>query len=148
MTRTAKYIVIISIFLSGMLVIAVGSRSEAQIVILGETLPVFALTRAVGLLMIFGSIIASLAVYGNSLPLTRPEIEGRVRSRSRHVLPDGETPPRNTADEAAVSDTAKRADRQQVHLRRVSTEARLRVIAAKKREKTRDERPRQKSNAA
>ena len=140
MNLTTKYMAIFSIFLFGVLVVAMGSKSEAQLVILGQTFPVFALTRAVGLLLMLGSIITTLAVYGNSLPLTRPEIEGRVRSRAGQAQPAPERAAKNRSGAHEVPVIDKQSERPSVQLGRVSTDARLRLIVAQKRAKADDER--------
>lgn len=148
MTRASQYVATSAIFLLGALLVTVGTAGEAQIVIFGETFPVFALVRALGLLAILASIITGLVVYGGSLPLTRHEMERQEQTNTPQVWMEGGTPPREEETARPHPDTAPQTNRSAIRLGRASTEARLRLVAESKREKEHDKKTKHVLHAA
>lgn len=148
MTRTNQYLATSAIFLLGVLLVTVGTASEAQIEIFGEIFLVFALARALGLLAILASFITGLVVYGGSLPLTHHEMERRVQAKAPQVRLEKETPSKKEETVRPRPNTAPQTNRSVIRLGRASTEARLRLTAENKREKEHDEKTKHVFHAA
>jgi hypothetical protein len=135
MTRTGRYVTTLTVFLSGLLLVTAGAQGETEVKIFGAIYPVFVLTRAVGMIAMFAAVVISLATYGNSLPLTRTEVEGRMRGHSAYVPPRGATKSKCEPQGRDKIDTARQTTHPVVHSGRISTEAQLRLVVMRKRER-------------
>jgi hypothetical protein len=128
--------VTVAVFLLGMMLLAFGARSDALLDIFGESHPVFALVRGVGLLAVLGSIITGLALYGSALPLTRSEREGGLGRRAQHPLDGQEVVHGGAAEVKFPLPTPRGTTPLAIRLIRSDTEARLRIAVERKQHKS------------
>jgi hypothetical protein len=126
MNHRSKCLIPLSVGILGLGLLTYGTQSHTEVRIAGEAIPVFVLARAFGLIAVLGSV-AGLALYGNSLPLTRTEREGRLRHGVRRVGDAKTLTNESAADVHCPPGPARSSTRPSLRLVRSSTEARLRI---------------------
>ena len=130
-----KCLTTLSVGILGLCLLTFGTQGHTEVRIADEAIPAFVLARAFGLIAVLGSLIAGVVLYGDSLPLTRSEREGRLRHGVRHVGSEQATTNERAVNIHCPPSPAQGSTRPSLRLVRSNTEAGLRIAVERVRHK-------------